>query len=93
MIAFARVASGNPGPGELEGSLVWLVDALARHHGSQVVVLVDEYDAPVGAGHRRGYRDEAVTFTRNWLADYVTTDDVEVPCGPALRARLGRRGG
>ena len=41
---------------------------LARHHGEKVVILVDEYDSPIHAGHTHRYYDEVVAFFRDFLS-------------------------
>lgn len=64
---FRRVIAGTLAPGEAESSLSWLSLLLLRHHGSGTVILIDEYDHPVSAGHLNGYRDEVIGFMRSWL--------------------------
>lgn len=49
-------------------ALLDLCEALHAHHGERVVLLVDEYDAPILNGWERGHYDEAVTFFRALLA-------------------------
>ena len=64
---FERVCSGGASQSEVEGSLEFLSRLLSRHHGSQVVILIDEYDKIVTEGHLHGYRDEATGFLKRWL--------------------------
>ncbi|MBQ9003879.1 MAG: AAA family ATPase, partial [Eggerthellaceae bacterium] len=64
---FEALADGAASGGELSTSLAWLSDLLARYHGARTVILIDEYDKPVTAGHLKGFREEAVTFYRTWL--------------------------
>ncbi|MBO7675163.1 MAG: AAA family ATPase [Atopobiaceae bacterium] len=65
---FARVAEGGARPVELERSLSWLSTLLARHHGAQTVILIDEYDTPVNDAHLGDFRREVLDFYRNWLS-------------------------
>ncbi|MBR3326162.1 MAG: AAA family ATPase, partial [Atopobiaceae bacterium] len=65
---FARVAEGGARPVELERSLSWLSTLLARHHGAQTVILIDEYDTPVNDAHLHGFRREVLDFYRSWLS-------------------------
>jgi len=37
---------------------------LARYHGEQVVILIDEYDTPIHAGFTNGFYEEVVQFFR-----------------------------
>nr|VFJ54671.1 MAG: Predicted AAA-ATPase [Candidatus Kentron sp. FM]VFJ54735.1 MAG: Predicted AAA-ATPase [Candidatus Kentron sp. FM]VFK08031.1 MAG: Predicted AAA-ATPase [Candidatus Kentron sp. FM] len=50
-----------------ENSLEDLLHWLARAHGEQVVLLMDEYDTPIHAGFQYGYHDKVARFMRNWL--------------------------
>ena len=46
-----RLIDGAASDAELAGSLLFLARCLKRHHGRGVVVLMDEYDAPVTAAY------------------------------------------
>lgn len=37
------------------------------YHDRPVIILIDEYDAPVMAAYTNGYYDEAVSFLKRWL--------------------------
>ncbi len=64
---FARVVSGQAGQDELANSLARLCGMLRVHHNRGVVVLIDEYDAPVMAGYTYGYFNDIVGFLKGWL--------------------------
>lgn len=49
-------------------SLKYLSDYLCRHHGKRVIILIDEYDAPVHAGYAHGYYEDVIVFLRNFLS-------------------------
>ncbi|MCX4239257.1 AAA family ATPase [Paraliomyxa miuraensis] len=53
---------------ELVVALKLLSRLLARHHQERVVILIDEYDTPIHAGHGHGYYDEVVAFFRDFLS-------------------------
>jgi hypothetical protein len=40
---------------------------LHRHHGQKVIILVDEYDEPIHAGHVHGYAAKILDFMRDFL--------------------------
>ena len=42
---------------------------LHRHHGQPVVILIDEYDEPIHAGHTHGYSDQVLQFFRAFLTE------------------------
>lgn len=44
-----------------------LSEHLHRHHGERVVILIDEYDAPIHAGYTGGYVREMLEFFRAFL--------------------------
>lgn len=46
-----RLIDGAASDAELAGSLLFLARCLKRHHGRGVLVLLDEYDAPVTAAY------------------------------------------
>lgn len=64
---FERVWSEEASEEDLQGSLTRLARMLARHHGSQTIILIDEYDKVVTEGYLHGYRDEATAFLKRWL--------------------------
>ena len=64
---FRRIVAGTATDAEWAASLESLCRMLRAHHNRSVVLLVDEYDAPVMAGYTNGYYDEAVDFFKGWL--------------------------
>ena len=66
---FERVAAEEARPQELRSSLSTLSKLLSRHHGSQTVILIDEYDTPVNDAHLHGFRERVLDFYRSWLSD------------------------
>ena len=47
---------------ELQRSLLNLARMLSAHHGSKVVILVDEYDTPIQQGYSRGFYKKSNLF-------------------------------
>lgn len=64
---YVRVCAKQAEGDDLFSSLRQLMLYLYKHHGRRVVVLIDEYDAPVMAGHTYGYYDEIVSFLKGWM--------------------------
>jgi hypothetical protein len=49
-------------------ALFYLMKILHRVTGQKIIVLIDEYDTPIHAGHQYGYYDEVISFMRNLLS-------------------------
>lgn len=75
---FRRIASGQADTGDYSDSLRRLALMLNEHHRHKVVVLIDEYDAPVMASYSApngGYYEEAVAFLKTWLTGTLKDND------------------
>jgi hypothetical protein len=58
-----------------EKSLQFLSDLLHRHYQKKVVILLDEYDAPIHAAFTHGYYKEMVEFIRNLFSTALKDND------------------
>lgn len=68
--AVRGILSGSASESYFAGSVLSLARLLRAHHGQPVVLLIDEYDAPVMAGYSAsdgGYYSEVVAFLRRLL--------------------------
>ena len=63
-----RMEKGTLSGVELQRSLLNLTHMLSVHHGSKVVILIDEYDTPIQQGYSRGFYKEVISFMRNFLS-------------------------
>jgi hypothetical protein len=55
---FAAIRQRRAEKAQLTAALRLLSAMLARRHGEKVVILIDEYDTPIHAGHTHRYYDE-----------------------------------
>lgn len=53
---------------ELQNSLRLLMDLLQNEYDEPVLLLIDEYDAPIQYAWEHGYYDQAISFMRNFLS-------------------------
>jgi hypothetical protein len=66
---YRQILDGTADRALLERALLDLSAYLHAHHGEKVVILVDEYDEPIHAGHARGYGAEILDLLRNFLGE------------------------
>ncbi|MFO0755970.1 MAG: AAA family ATPase [Byssovorax sp.] len=64
---FQQILDGKATDALHERALLDLSAHLHAHHGEKVVILIDEYDEPIHAGHVHGYSKEILDFMRAFL--------------------------
>ncbi len=67
-LVFEAVLSKKADQSTLENGIAFLMELLGRATGKQVVVLIDEYDAPIHAGVKHSFYEEIIAFMRNLLS-------------------------
>ena len=73
--AFAALLQEDMKEGTLCSSLKVLSELLEKHHGSKVILLIDEYDVPLAKAFERGYYDQMVMFIRNMFEYALKTNE------------------
>ena len=58
----------------LMGSLYTLSALLKKHYGSDVIILIDEYDVPLAKANENGYYDQMVMLIRNMFDQALKTN-------------------
>ncbi|MCD8370699.1 MAG: AAA family ATPase, partial [Clostridiales bacterium] len=61
--------------GMIDDSLVVLSDLLYKHYGRKVIILIDEYDAPLQKAYENGYYDEMVRLIRQLFGYALKTNE------------------
>ena len=62
---YRQVILGRASGNELMLSLMMLSKMLHEYHGTEPIVIIDEYDTPIQQGYSCGFYDEVVLFIRN----------------------------
>ncbi|MGL5085732.1 MAG: AAA family ATPase, partial [Clostridium sp.] len=62
---------------DLEVSLFKLSEYLNAYYKEKVIILIDEYDTPIHAGHFENYYNEIIGFMRNFLSSALK-DNINV---------------
>lgn len=62
---FSKVAMAEATEVDLTHAFLNLSRMLYKHHNTEVIIMIDEYDMPIQQGYMRGYYDDAIVFMRN----------------------------
>ena len=71
---YNSIVGNNAPESHWADSFKMLSRMLLRHYGEQVLVLIDEYDAPIQAAYDHGFYDRMVIFMRNFLSSVLKTN-------------------
>lgn len=73
-LAFYQRVSVNMDRADLENSLSQLSRFLYRYYGKKVIILLDEYDAPMHEAYVNGFWDDLVSFARGLFQSAFKTN-------------------
>lgn len=65
---YSRIAQGTASPVEYQMGLQLLSLMLHKHHGSETIIIIDEYDTPIQQGYSCGFYAEIIGFMRNFFS-------------------------
>ena len=71
---FQKIFYEKATPNERVFALVRLTDMLKMHYGKPVILLIDEYDAPIQQSWEGGFYDECINFMRRFLGSALKTN-------------------
>jgi len=74
-VYFKKIINLEGNEGNYANSLQKLLIFLSRFYNRRVVILVDEYDAPVHAGYTFDYYEKIISFMRNFLGGGLKDTD------------------
>ena len=72
---FMLFRRGETSDGRLETAVQYLMNCLHAYHGKKVVVLIDEYDAPINNALIEGYYPQMIKFMRGFLGGAFKSND------------------
>ena len=72
---FENVINQKINEAELKETLLFLSDVLAEYYRQPVVVLIDEYDAPLITAYEFGYYNQAVAFFKGLYGNVLKTNN------------------
>ena len=73
-IIFTEILLGKAEEAQLKNSLKFLTKILENHYQQQIVVLIDEYDAPLITAYEYNYYDKAVGFFKSLYGAVLKTN-------------------
>ena len=65
---YKKIVSGDADSTDYSMSILRLSQMLNEHYGKKVVLIIDEYDTPIQAGHINGFYRDVIQFARDLLS-------------------------
>ena len=73
--AFQRLMDAEADENELARSLALLMQLMKRYYGKNIILLLDEYDAPIQHAWKHRFYEECISFMRKFLGNVLKTND------------------
>jgi len=72
---YYSILSGKADESDFASSIGKLIKWLGKYYKEKVILLIDEYDAPINEGYTRGYYDESIDFIKNLFGGAMKTNE------------------
>lgn len=72
---FQQIVEMEADEARLSAALTLLMEMLRQHYGRQVILLIDEYDAPVQQAWENGFYRECIAFLKQLLGSALKSND------------------
>lgn len=70
-----NIIEGNADPDDYATALAFLSRCLQKYHGSNAVILIDEYDVPLENAYFKGFYDQMIDFIRSLFESALKTNE------------------
>lgn len=64
---YQRILNGSATPEEYQVSIQYLSEFLEKYYDEKVIILIDEYDAPLQCAYDHGFYDTAIGYFKTWF--------------------------
>ena len=71
---FERIVLGRGNKEEYAKALGFLSECLAKYHGNNTIILIDEYDVPLENAYLHGFYEEMISFIRSLFESALKTN-------------------
>ena len=72
---FTDIVEKKSGPAAMASSISLLMNMMHQYYGRRVILLIDEYDAPIQQAWNEGFYADCITFMRQMLGSALKTND------------------
>ena len=71
---FTKIRDWKAKPVQYAASLAFLSECLAKYHGKNAIILIDEYDVPLENAYFENFYEEMITFIRSLFESALKTN-------------------
>lgn len=64
---YHRILNDSATPAEYQVSIQYLSEFLEKYYNEKVIILIDEYDAPLQYAYDHGFYDTAISYFKTWF--------------------------